>query len=123
MKKRLGKAPKKKVKAPKKKGKAPKKKVKFRYNSEPVDLNSILCEFFGFEVSEDLFQTNKEFLQKICDLMPASDNEWLWVWRNQPSDFSQEEHGWRMEFFVGIWNDECYKRHVGPTYPHQVDLE
>ena len=110
MKKRLGKAPKKKVKAPKKKkvkapkkkGKAPKKIVKFRYNSEPVDLNSILCEFFGFEVSEDLFQTNKEFLQKICDLMPASDNEWLWVWRNQPStDFGQAEHGWRMEFFFG----------------------
>merc|ERR1712183_152183 len=66
-----------------------------RYSSEPVNLNSILCEYFGFEVLEDLFQSNKEFLQKLCNQMPSSNDEYLWVWRKSTS-FSEEDNRSRM---------------------------
>ena len=89
-----------------------------RYSSEPVNLNSILCEYFGFEVLKDLFQSNKKFLHKLCDRMPSSNDEYMWVWRKSTS-FSEEEHRSRMEFFVEIWNDECYRHPVGPSYAYK----
>ena len=93
-----------------------------RFSSEPVYLNSILCDFFGFEFSEELFERNEEFLQRLCDLTPSSSEEWLWVWRKE-RNFSEEENWRRMSFFTGIWRDECFERHVGPLYAHEESEE
>ena len=88
------------------------------FSSEPVYLNSILCDFFCFEFSEELYEKNEEFLQKLCDLMPSFKDEWLWVWRKE-QNFSEEENSRRMDFFLGIWKDDCFERHVGPLYAHE----
>ena len=95
------------------------------HTSEPVHLNSILFNYFGFDHSEELFEENEEFLRKICDLTPSTDPEWSWVWKKDQNcqNFSEDENYQRVEFFVGIWEDECFKRPHGPLYPHEEEEE
>ena len=95
------------------------------YTSEPVYLNSILCSYLGFEHSEELFKENEEFLQELCDLTPSDDPEWGWVWKKDQGcqNFTEDENTERGSFFVGIWEDECFKRPLGPLYPHEEDVE
>ena len=93
-----------------------------RFSSEPVYLNSMICNFFGFEFSEELFGKSEEFLQLICDLIPSTSDQWLWVWK-KGENFSEEENRMRLQFFKGIWEDEFFFRHVGPLYAHEVCYE
>ena len=92
------------------------------FSSEPVYLNSIICRFFGFEFSEELFGKNEEFLQLICDLIPSTSEQWAWVWRKD-ENFTQDEHWMRWQFFKGIWEDELFFRHVGPIYAHEESYD
>ena len=88
------------------------------FSSEPVYLNSIICRFFGFEFSEELYGQNEEFLRLICDLIPSASEQWRWVWSKE-ENFTQEETRMRWQFFGGIWWDELFFRHVGPMYAHE----
>ena len=51
-------------------------------------------------------------------MMPSSNDEYLWVWRKSTS-FSEEEHLSRMLNFVEIWNGECYRHPIGPSYAYK----
>ena len=50
--------------------------------------------------------------------MPSSNDEYMWVWRKSTS-FSEEDNRSRMLNFVEIWNDECYRRPIGPSYAYK----
>ena len=93
--------------------------------SDPAHLNAILFKYFCFERSEEQFEENEEFLQEVCDRTPSDDPEWRCVWKRDQeySGFSQDEHTRRNSLLSGIWEDECFKRPVGPLYPHEEDYE